>query len=95
MSPLISFSGMYWKLFILRRNRINGDILGWTPSIITSYWAENGSYDEETFQQALKQANQYLDVCGVGANNQIGIVEHQKKQLTEWHLVQSEQSTKQ
>jgi hypothetical protein len=49
---------------------------------INSYQADNGRFADAGFQKALKDANQKITYCAVGAHHQNGIVERKIKELT-------------
>jgi hypothetical protein len=49
---------------------------------IESYHADNGCYAHSGFQQAVKDCNQKITYCAVGAHHQNGIVERRIKELT-------------
>jgi hypothetical protein len=49
---------------------------------IISYPADNGQFTDAGFQQAIKDSNQKITYCAVGAHHQNGIVEWQIKELT-------------
>ena len=49
---------------------------------INSYQADNGWFADVGFQQAIKETNQTLTFCAVGAHHQNGIVKRQIKELT-------------
>ncbi len=49
---------------------------------INSYRADNGRFADAGFQQAIKDANQTITFCTVGAHNQNRIVERRIKKLT-------------
>ncbi len=49
---------------------------------ITSYRADNGRFADAGFQKAIKDANQSITFCEVGAHNKNGIVERCIKELT-------------
>ncbi len=49
---------------------------------INSYWADNKCFAEYGFQQAVKDCNQKITYCAVGAHYQNGIVEQKIKELT-------------
>jgi hypothetical protein len=49
---------------------------------INSYQADNGCFADAGFQQAIKDANQTITFCAVGAHHQNGIVEQCIKVLT-------------
>jgi hypothetical protein len=48
---------------------------------INSYQANNGQFADAGFQQAIKDANQTITFCAVGAHHQNGIVERCIKEL--------------
>ncbi len=48
---------------------------------IISYRADNGQFTDTGFQQAIKDSNQKITCCAVGAHHQNGIVEQQNKEL--------------
>ncbi len=49
---------------------------------IESYRADNGCFADAGFQKAVKDANQSITFCAVGAHHQNGIVERHIKELT-------------
>jgi hypothetical protein len=49
---------------------------------ITSYQADNGRFTDSRFKKAIKDANQSITFCAVGAHHQNGIVERRIKELT-------------
>jgi hypothetical protein len=49
---------------------------------IISYCADNGQFSDTGFQQAIKNSNQKIRYCAVGAHHQNGNVERQIKELT-------------
>ncbi len=49
---------------------------------ITSYRADNGRFADAGFQKAIKDANQSITFCAVGAHHQNGINEWRIKELT-------------
>lgn len=49
---------------------------------IISYCADNGCFVVAGFQQAIKESNQKITYCAVGAHHQNGIVERRIKELT-------------
>jgi len=49
---------------------------------IASYRADNGRFADAGFQKAIKEANQSITFCAVGAHHQNGIVERRIKELT-------------
>jgi hypothetical protein len=49
---------------------------------INSYRADNGCFADVGFQQAIKDANQTITFCAVGAHHQNGIVKQRVKELT-------------
>jgi hypothetical protein len=49
---------------------------------IESYRADNGRFADAGFQKAVKDANQSITFCAVGAHHQNGIVERRIKELT-------------
>ena len=49
---------------------------------IESYRADNGRFADAGFQKAIKDANQSINFCAVGAHHQNGIVERRIKELT-------------
>ena len=49
---------------------------------IESYRADNGCCADAGFQKAVKDANQSITFCAVGAHHQNGIVERRIKELT-------------
>jgi hypothetical protein len=49
---------------------------------IISYCADNGQFADAGFQQAIKDSNQKITYCAVGAHHQNGIFERQIKELT-------------
>jgi len=49
---------------------------------IDSYCADNGRLADSRFQQAVKDCNQKITYCAVGAHHQNGIVERRIKELT-------------
>jgi hypothetical protein len=49
---------------------------------IDSYRADNGRFADSGFQQAIKNCNQKISYCAVGAHHQNGIVERRIKELT-------------
>ncbi len=49
---------------------------------INSYQADNGCFADAGFQQAIKDANQSITFCAVGAHHQNGIVKQCIKELT-------------
>ena len=49
---------------------------------IESYRADNGRFADAGFQKAIKDANQSITFCAVGAHHQNGIVERRIKELT-------------
>ena len=49
---------------------------------IESYRADNGRFADSGFQQAVKDCNQKITYCAVGAHHQNGIVERRIKELT-------------
>ena len=49
---------------------------------ITSYRADNDNFADAGFQKAIKDANQSITFCAVGAYHQNGIVERRIKELT-------------
>jgi hypothetical protein len=49
---------------------------------IDSYRADNGRFADSGFQQAIKDCNQKITYCAVGAHHQNGIVERRIKELT-------------
>jgi hypothetical protein len=56
---------------------------------IASYRADNGCFADAGFQKAIKDANQSITFCAVGAHHQNGIVEQRIKELTliSWTLL--------
>jgi hypothetical protein len=58
------------------RHANNGGVL------INSYRADNGCFADTGFQKALKDANQKINYCRVGAHHQNGILERRIKELT-------------
>ncbi len=50
--------------------------------LIESYQADNGCFADAGFQKAIKDANQSINFCAVGAHHQNGIVERRIKELT-------------
>ncbi len=48
---------------------------------INSYHANNGCFTDSGFQQAIKDADQKITYCAVGAHHQNGIVEQRIKEL--------------
>ena len=49
---------------------------------IHHYRADNGTYGDASFLNAIKDSNQTLDFCGVGGHHQNGIAESSIKRLT-------------
>jgi hypothetical protein len=49
---------------------------------INSYHADHGRFADAGFQQAVKNSNQKITYCAVGAHHQNGIVEWRIKELT-------------
>ncbi len=49
---------------------------------IISYCADNRQFADTEFQQAIKDSNQKITYCTVGAHHQNGIIEQQIKELT-------------
>jgi hypothetical protein len=49
---------------------------------ISSYRADNGRFADSGFQQAVKDSNQKITYCTVGAHHQNGISERRIKELT-------------
>ena len=49
---------------------------------ISSYRADNGRFADAGFQKAIKDANQSITFCAVGAHHQNGIVKRRIKELT-------------
>ena len=49
---------------------------------IESYRADNGRFADAGFQKAVKDANQSIPFCAVGAHHQNGLVERRIKELT-------------
>jgi hypothetical protein len=49
---------------------------------INSYQADNGCFADSGFQQAMKDCNQKITYCAVGAHHQNGIVEQRIRELT-------------
>ncbi len=49
---------------------------------INSYQADNGHFADAGFQKALKDANQKITYCAVGAHHQNGIIKRRIKELT-------------
>ena len=49
---------------------------------ISSYRADNGRFSDAGFQKAIKDANQTITFCAVGAHHQNGIAERRIKELT-------------
>jgi hypothetical protein len=49
---------------------------------ISSYCADNGQFADSGLQQAVKDSNQKITYCAVGAHHQNGIVERRIKDLT-------------
>ena len=49
---------------------------------IKSYRADNGRYAEKSFVDAIKDAHQTIDFCGVGAHHQNGIIERHLQRRT-------------
>ena len=49
---------------------------------ISSYRADNGRFSDAGFQKAIKDANQTITYCAVGAHHQNGIAERRIKELT-------------
>ncbi len=49
---------------------------------IISYKADNGRFADAGFQKAIKDANQSITFCAVGAHHQNGILERRIKELT-------------
>jgi hypothetical protein len=49
---------------------------------INSYRADNGRFADSGFQQAVKDCNQKITYCAVGAHHQNGIVKQRIKELT-------------
>jgi hypothetical protein len=49
---------------------------------IISYCADNGQFADTGFQQAIKDSNQKITYCAVGAHHQNRTVERQIKELT-------------
>ena len=49
---------------------------------ISSYCANNGQFADSGFQQAVKDSNQKITYCAVGAHHQNEIVERRIKELT-------------
>jgi hypothetical protein len=49
---------------------------------ISSYQADNGRFADAGFQKAIKDANQSITFCAVGAHHQNGIIEQCIKELT-------------
>jgi hypothetical protein len=49
---------------------------------IISYHADNGQFADAGFQQAIKDSNQKITYCAVGAHHQNRIIEQQIKELT-------------
>ncbi len=49
---------------------------------ISSYRADNGQFTDSRFQQTVKDSNQKITYCAVGAHHQNGIVERRIKELT-------------
>ncbi len=56
---------------------------------IDSYCADNGRFADSGFQQAIKDCNQKITYCTVGAHHQNGILEQRIKELTliSWMLL--------
>ncbi len=56
---------------------------------INAYCANNGCFEDAGFQKAIKEANQSITFCAVGAHHQNGIVERRIKDLTliSWTLL--------
>jgi hypothetical protein len=56
---------------------------------INSYCADNGHFADAGFQKAIKEANQTITFCAVGAHHQNGIVKRWIKELTliSWTLL--------
>jgi hypothetical protein len=56
---------------------------------INSYHSDNGCFADPGFQQAIKDADQNITYCAVGAHHQNNIVEKQIKELTliSWTLL--------
>jgi hypothetical protein len=56
---------------------------------INAYRANNGCFADAGFQKAIKEANQSITFCAVGAHHQNGIVEQCIKVLTliSWTLL--------
>ena len=50
--------------------------------LIESYRADNGCFTDAGFQKTIKDANQSITFCAVGAHHQNGIVERRIKELT-------------
>jgi hypothetical protein len=49
---------------------------------VNTYHANNGCFADAGFQKAIKEANQSITFCAVGAHHQNGIVEQCIKELT-------------
>ncbi len=49
---------------------------------IASYQADNGRFADAGFQKAIKDANQSITFCAIGAHHENGIVEWRIKELT-------------
>ncbi len=49
---------------------------------IDSYRADNGRFADSGFQQVVKDCNQKITYCAVGAHHQNGIVKQRIKELT-------------
>ena len=56
---------------------------------INSYRADNGCFADAGFQKAIKESNQTITFCAVGAHHQNGIVKQRIKELTliSWTLL--------
>ncbi len=50
--------------------------------LINSYQANNGWFADADFQHAIKEANQTITFCAVGAHHQNGIIKRWIKELT-------------
>jgi hypothetical protein len=49
---------------------------------INSYHMDNSCFADSGFQQAIKEADQKITSCAIGAHHQNGIVEQRIKKLT-------------
>ena len=52
------------------------------PTTIKSYHADNGTFAKEGFKDEIKEANQSITFCAVGAHHQSGIIERTIGELT-------------